>query len=460
VNHPCKYHPATEALWFCRHDGLFLCQQCVDGREDNLVEARCLLCNQDVEATGQSGGGPLWQQLERCLRLPFTPVLLPVLLVWGLVAALIPPVPELLALTLLGGVPAFGFGQAIMAARTHPRRGRAVVAVPGWDALSSGQGWKGALLQAAPALLVMLMAGAVMWFFSVPAGLVMGALLLLLVPALWLAIQVQGAEPGSYAAAPAYLVSVPRDYAVAAGLASLGGLLVVAVLLVAVDVMPSPLVQGLGGVLAAVWWLSLAALCGEMLGRHGRLWGINTGSARVTTPLAARRQNVQLCAGRYDKVLLSTAKVVKTKKATVADWQRLDRLLQVLGREDERQANAEPYLDALVSAENWSAARQLIAEQQQRQPQWLPGDPGLRLVLARGLYDVDPKLVVNLLKEMHERHPEFSELGNAYLLLARALAEKFGLGGKAEQYLRFVESHCRDARLRQQVAEYRAAWGA
>ncbi len=132
----------------------------------------------------------------------------------------------------------------------------------------------------------------------------------------------------------------------------------------------------------------------------------------------------------------------------------------MLGREDERQANAEPYLDALVSAENWSAARQLIAEQQQRQPQWLPGDPGLRLVLARGLYDVDPKLVVNLLKEMHERHPEFSELGNAYLLLARALAEKFGLGGKAEQYLRFVESHCRDARLRQQVAEYRAAWGA
>ena len=52
----------------------------------------------------------------------------------------------------------------------------------------------------------------------------MGALLLLLVPALWLASG-WGAERGSYAAAPAYLVSVPRDYAVAAGLAFLAGCL-------------------------------------------------------------------------------------------------------------------------------------------------------------------------------------------------------------------------------------------
>ena len=93
VNRYCKYHPGTQALWYCSHDGLHLCQQCVDGRNDSLIEARCLLCNQELESSEQGQGGPLWRQLDRYLRYPFTPVLLPVLLVWALLAALVPP-PE------------------------------------------------------------------------------------------------------------------------------------------------------------------------------------------------------------------------------------------------------------------------------------------------------------------------------------------------------------------------------
>lgn len=458
MNRYCKYHPGTEALWYCSHDGLHLCQQCVEGREGSLTDARCLLCNQEVESSEQGPAGPLWRQLDRYFRYPFTPVLLPVLLLWAVLAALVPPLPVMVPVALLGGLPAWGFARAIMTLRSHPAKARKI-SVPGWDCLSDMAGWKAALLQAVPPLLVMVPAGFVLVMVSVPAGLLTGALGLLLVPAFWLAIQVQGAEPGSYAAALAYVFSAPRDYAVAALLASLGWLLGVGLVAVAVDVMPLPLAQGVAGALAALWWLALACLCGDILARHGRLWGLDQGAKKVTVPLEERRQWLQLCAGRFDKVLLSTAKSLKNKKATVTDWQRYDRLLAMTDKDDERCAVAPAYLERLVVSGAWFEALALLARQREAEPAWLPASPSLRLALARGIHEREPKVAVALLKDLHDRHPDFSELGDAYLLLAKILAEQFGLAGKAEQYLRFVESQCLDAKLRKQVADYREAWG-
>lgn len=457
VNRFCKYHPGTEALWFCTHDGLFLCQQCVDGQADNFNEARCLLCNQSVETAGVESVGPLWHQLDRFLQYPLQLTLLPVLVIWALVAALIPPLPLLLVLTVLGGIPAFGFAQAIMASKTQARRSLQRASTPGWRALSAGHGWKGALLQAAPAVFLLVAAGALLWI-SVPAGLLVGCVAMLLVPALWLSIQVQGADPGAWAAALTYMVSAPRDYLVAALTGVVGWLLAVAVVMVVMDVLPAPLTQAVGGLLAAYWWLALAAACAAMLERHGRLWGLNPGAPRVTQSLAERRQRVLLCAGRFDKVLLSSSKIVKSKKAGLADWKQFDQLLTILGKEDERQNQVEPYLDALVAASDWQTVLQVITEQRKRDSHWLPAGPAIRLAIAQGLYDQAPKMVVNLLKDLHQRHPDFSGLGEAYLLLAKTLGEKFGLAGKAEQYLRFVEHQCRDAKLRMQINDLRQAW--
>lgn len=458
VKHPCKYHPGTEAIWYCVHDGLHLCQQCVDGDEDQRMEARCLLCNHDLSPAGESQVGPLWQRLDSYLRLPFSLQLLPLLAIWPVLAALLPPLWTMLPVALVAGLPTFAFSAALMALRAGPRKGRKA-AFPGWDCLGESDVWKSALWQALPTLLVIGLAGFLMVAISVPAGLLVAVIGMLLVPALWLAVLVQGPEPGAYAAAATYIVSAPRDYGVAAGFASLGCVLVVALVAVAMDVLPQPLVQGVAGLLAAWWWLVLAGLCGDIAVRHGRLWGLNQGGRRVTQPLAERRQRTQLCAGRFDKVLLTTTKIIKTKKATVADWHHHDQLLAVLGKEDERIALAEPYLDWLIRAQAWSDALALVARQRQRDSQWLPDAPVLRLALAEGIHEREPKLAVGLLKDLHDKHPDFSDLGEAYLLLARVLAEQFGLAGKAEQYLRFVESHCRDARLRQKVAECRVAWG-
>lgn len=458
VNRFCKYHPGTEALWFCAHDGLFLCQQCVDGHDNNFSEARCLLCNQSLEPAGQEKIIPLWRKLDSMVQFPLHLTLLPVLLIWSVVAAAIPPLPALLALTVLGGFPAFGFAQAIMAEKTQQRRQYQRNRVPGWQDLSAGRGWIGALMQAAPVIVLLLGALALMMFVSVFAGLVVGVIAMLLLPALWLSIQVQGAEPGAWAAALTYMVSAPRDYLVAALLGVVGWLLSVAVVMVLMDVLPAPLTQAVGGALAAYWWLVMANACGCMLENHGRLWGLNPGTAKVTQPLSERRERVQLCAGRFDKVLLSSAKIVKTKKAGLSDWKKFDRLLAILGKEGERHQQLEPYIDVLVAAKDWSTLVQVITQQRQREANWLPAGPAIRLSIAEGIYDLDPKLVVNLLKDLHQRHPDFSSLGEAYFLLGKTLGEKFGLSGKAEQYLRFVEHNCHSARLRMQVNELRKSW--
>lgn len=458
MNRFCKYHPGTDALWFCKHDGLYLCQQCVDGRDDNYSEARCLLCNQSVEPFGQGSTTPLWRRLDRFLQYPIQLSLLPALLIWAVVAAVIPPLPSLLALTVLGGIPSFGFAQAIMAGKAQSRKKHHRQRTPGWQELGSGHGWKGALLQAAPAVAVVLTAVALMIWVSPLAGLMVGVFGMLLVPALWLSIQVQGAEPGAWAAALTYMVSAPRDYLVAALLAVIGWISSAAVVMVVMDVLPAPLTQAVGGALAAYWWLCLAAACAALLESHGRFWGLNPGAPRVTQSLGERREWVQLCAGRFDKVLLSSSKVVKTKKAGLADWKKFDHLLAILGKEQERQQQVEPYLDVLVAANDWPATLRLISEQRQRDIRWVPSGPAIRLAIAKGIYDLEPKTVVSLLKDMHQRHPDFTGLCEAYLLLAKTLGEKFGLSGKAEQYLRFVEAQNRDGKLRMQVNELRQAW--
>ncbi|MED5432248.1 MAG: B-box zinc finger protein [Pseudomonadota bacterium] len=458
MNRFCKYHPGTEALWYCDHDGLTLCQACVDGQDDNLREARCLLCNRQLASSGQAQSGPLWGQLDHYFRYPLSPVLLPALLVWGLVAALVPPLPLMVLVALVGGLPAFGFAHAVMVLRSQPVRARKLK-VPGWGGLADMAVWKAALMQVLPVVLVMGLAGAAMIMGSILLGVGVGVTGLLFVPAFWLAIQVRGAEPGSYATVLTYMFSAPRDYRVVALFASLSALLAVAVIAVAVDVVPLPLAQGVAGALAAWWWLALAALCGDVLARQGRLWGIDQGVRRVTAPLEVRRQQVQLCAGRFDKVLLATAKTLKTKKATVQDWHRYDQLLAISDREEERMRVAPAYLEALVAASAWPEALALLRRLREAMPGWLPAVPSLRLAMAKGVMEKEPKTAVTLLKDLHDRHPEFAGLGEAYLLLARILAEQFGLAGKAEQYLRFVESHCRDAKLRKQVADYRQTWG-
>ena len=422
------------------------------------MEARCLLCNHELAPAGQSQVGPLWQRLDSYLRLPFALPLLPLMAIWAVLAALLPPLWTMVPVALLAGFPTFAFAAALMTLRAGPRKTRKA-AFPGWDCLGESGVWKSALWQALPAVVVIALAGGLMVTVSVPGGLLVAMIGMLLVPALWLAVLVQGAAPGAYAAAATYIASAPRDYGVAAGFASLGSVLVVALVMVAMDVLPVPLVHAVAGLLAAWWWLVLAGLCGDIAVRHGRQWGLNQGGRRVTQPLAERRQRTQLCAGRFDKVLLTTTKIIKTKKATVADWHHHDRLLAVLGKEQERIALAEPYLDWLIGAQAWDDAMALVARQRLRDPQWLPAAPALRLALAEGVYSRDPKLAVALLKDLHQKHPDFTDLGEAYLLLAKVLAEQFELAGKAEQYLRFVESHCRDARLRQKVSECRAAWG-
>jgi hypothetical protein len=55
------------------------------------MEARCLLCNHDLAPVGQDQVGPLWQRLDHYLQLPFALPLLPLLAIWAVLAALLPP---------------------------------------------------------------------------------------------------------------------------------------------------------------------------------------------------------------------------------------------------------------------------------------------------------------------------------------------------------------------------------
>lgn len=458
MNHSCKYHPGTPALWFCPHDGVYLCQQCVAGEHGNLSEANCLLCDNALECADADEQPPFSQALDRAFGQLLSPVFLGVMAIWAVVAAVVPPVPALLIVAVFGGLPLQRVVSESIALQGRPAR-RAGKNAPQWACLGDFSGWPITVLQMVPLWLGMAATAGLMLLESPLAAVLVGGVMMALVPALWLAQQVQGAHPRSYTHALFILLSSAKDYALLAGVAALGWMLVVAVSMIAVDLLPAFLAQAATALTAGYWCALLGVLTGALLARYAREWDVDViGVRRVTEPEAIRRKKTQLRAGRFDVALKAVQRVVNGKKSTVDDWRLYDRLLGIMGKDADRAAMGPVYLDKLIHAEQWRDVQAVIDRLQQQEAGWLPSDAGLRLVIAKGLWQQNPKLAVNLLKDLHQSSPEFSGLGEAYILLATVLHEKFQLTGKADQYLKFVEKQCREAKLRQQVSTLREQW--
>lgn len=449
----CKYHPGTPARWYCHHDGLYLCQSCVHA-DPSEPQADCLLCQKALTPV-ESGNNsrPLWQQLERFLRIPMAPVLIPLWLGWAVLAAALPGQGPGMLAALLGAVPVFLFAAALMACYGQGRPGRAI-ALPGWQVASDATRWRQGALLALPVLLVAGMSGLLMVWSGLLWGGVLMSLGLLVVPSLWLAVIVEDQGVESYSAVLTYAFTDKEDYGVMALFAVATAWLVLGLASVGQDLLPPPLARGVAAALLAWWTLALAALAGQVIQRQARLWRYGAGvPPRVDEPLDQRRLRLQLSAGRFDTALSTVA---PGPRATLQQWQYHDRLLEVTGRHEQRQQQAESFLQVLARHEDWSRAQDVIRQQRQAQPGWLPQSPALRLQLAQGLHELQPRLAVQLLRDLHQSHPDFPEIADAYWLLARVLAEQFDQHSKAEQYLRFVESRG-NTRLRQEIAAYRAA---
>ena len=459
----CKYHPATRARWYCAHDGIRFCDDCVAATDPSGRKARCLICNRVVQALPSPvEATPFYTILPYFLRYPFSlpgalaAVVLALPLAWagfGLFA---------IAVLLVGGLAAALLGGAVMVEGTEGRMSK-----PDLNVFSEGVGRaQGILLWLLWAALAVL-AGGLLQEAGMAAAVAVVVLASLLLPAVLLAVlRGPGVLDGLRRIHAPPLV-LGRDYGGMALAVGIAGLVVLGVSWVLLDLLPAWLAAPLAGVLLVWWWLFAARLAGYLACQYQHELEIETRERqlmrrreRSRRPEEERRQAVQLREGRYDKVLATLERRLEKKPEALVLNEQYARLLEAMGRQEQLIRHADQYMGALVKAEQEHRLAERVRRYREMQAEYRPSSPELRWRSARALAEAgDAREAVRLLHGMHEQHPDWHGLGEAYIFLARLLGEKLDMREKAAQFLTFVERNFPRPKLREQVAEARKALG-
>lgn len=446
----CKYHPGEQANWFCSHDGILFCDDCV-AVEESGDRARCFLCNKPLSTVGRRiAEDPFWRILSHFVEYPLArdPMLLA--LVACLPLGLLPP--DLIGMAIAAGLGvALGGMGAVMAEQTINGHMRA----PAIRAILDGDPWPAGIQQ----WLLFALACIGIGYAYVHLGMITGSFVALAVwlvlPALLLEVHIGGSllnvlfQPQRPLG---HMMTVGPDYFIAwLVLFALftGGALLASILH---DLLPSLLGWPLAGMVAAwLYYLSMH-LVGYLACQHREALGYLTVATELTDrrrrnrrPEDDRRLRVLLQEGRFDKVVGLYKMRLEKRKEDLGLTEQYERILQALGRDEERLELADSYLGLLIKDDQPYRVLELIKRYRETDPAFKPGSAQLtwdvaRLVAENG----QPKLAVNLLQDLHKRAPTWPQLPAAYLFIARLLKNEFNLGGKAEQYIRFVESRFRE----------------
>jgi tetratricopeptide (TPR) repeat protein len=446
----CKYHPAEQANWFCSHDGILFCDDCV-AIEESGDRARCFLCNKPVSAVGRRiAQDPFWRILSHFVEYPFAREPMLLALVACLPLGLLPP--DLVGFGIAAGLGVLlgGMGAA-MAEQTINGQMRP----PGIRAVLTADPWPAGVQQWLLFALACIGTG----YAYVYLGMIMGSLVALAVwlvlPAFLLELHIGGSllnvlfQPQRPFG---HMFTVGVDYFIAWGV--LFGLFTAGAILASIlhDLLPHLVGWPLAGMVAAWMYFMTMHLVGYLACQHREALGYLTVATELTErrrrnrrPEDDRRMRVLLQEGRFDKVVSLYKLRLEKRKQDLGLTEQYERILQALGRDEERLELADDYLGLLLKDDQPYRVLELLKRYRETDPAFKPGTAQLTWDVAQLLAENgQQKLAVNLLQDLHKRAPTWPQLPAAYLFIARLLKNEFNLPGKAEQYIRFVETRFRE----------------
>ena len=463
MKHTCKYHPGETATWYCPTDGIHFCEDCV--ASDDSVDggrARCFVCNKPLKQVGrQIAQDPFWRILSHFIQYPMSrdTMAVAVLLVLGCV---ILPVSWIgIGVAVLLGLP---LGALAVAAVEETVSGR--MRPPTYEVLKQSDYYaKGVQFWI---LFAAAMVG--MGFCFLHFGMIEGAGIALLA---WLFLTlalVQVIVDGSLLA----VLGIPRlintlavlavDYLLASLFlfaTFIGAAIVVSVFY---DLLPNFLGLPVSALILAWFFLMTSHLLGYLICQHSERLGYTPPSQddstvkhrRARRPEEERRQAVLMREGKFDKVVSSYKLKLEKHAGSLSFNEQYEKLLMALGRKEDLLENATPYLSLLLKNEQEYRVIDLVKRYREMEPGFKPGT-------AQGTWDVakllvengEKKMALNMLLDLHKRAPTWPGLVEAYLFVATLLKQDFNLSGKAEQYIRFVETRFRDPKSQKLAQECR-----
>lgn len=457
----CKYHPGAEAKWYCPHDGIALCDECVGGDDPEGRVARCLVCNKSLQQVlPLLRQTPFWQVLPHFMRYPLNLSALLLMLAVALPLLLTGFTWLTAAVLLVAGMALGRYGEAALMAAMEGDLNR-----PALSVLADAEGWPNAVPRWLLFSLALVSTAAALHYLGMAVASLTVALWALLLPSLFIALTAF-ANPGkALARVHAAPLVLGRHYLQLVLAFLVAGLLALFAVLVLQDLLAGWLAAPLAMLLAGWLYLFICHLSGYLCCQYQDELQLPTqGRQRAARrrrnrrPEDERRLMVLLREGRYDKVRAMLEKqLLKTPQVLALNEQYM-KLLQAMADDKAVLAAAENYLQALIKAEQRFRIPELVREFRRLDSGFRPAAPDICYRVAEALDEAgDAKLAVWMLQDLHQRAPDWHGVAEAYIFMARVLAEKLDAPAKGLQYLKFVEQRYRMPKVREQVRVCREA---
>lgn len=131
--------------------------------------------------------------------------------------------------------------------------------------------------------------------------------------------------------------------------------------------------------------------------------------------------------------------LIKQRPQSQRYQELLGKLLQERGDAQALRQHADLLLDTVLKSEDTGRLLYVYQAQQALINDYKPTSPSVRYALAQVLAEKgDHEAAARLLVNLHNEHPQYPSLGEAYWLLARLLAEELGQPEMAAQCAMFV----------------------
>ena len=144
----------------------------------------------------------------------------------------------------------------------------------------------------------------------------------------------------------------------------------------------------------------------------------------------------------YEKRSLVASHILDTLKKNRNDPWRLEQLYRLCSTQKDFDS-LRPFLiqilDILLVRTQDQEAINLLKHYYKAMPEYALDDPELSFKLAQVAYHLhDYKVIIRLLKDFHKRYGDYVKIPEAYILLAKTLANGLRMKDKAKAYLGYL----------------------
>lgn len=459
----CRYHVLEIAEWRCPQCSIDYCGICSPDpvEDEGPVPHKCPHCKATLLALGGAHNAPpFWQQLMAFLRYPFSLIGGGLMLLGFLLPLLVPQgmLLHMVRLAFLVGITLYLWAafEAVASGKLEPIKPLDLVKALG-KPLAVYLGFM---------LVVMALLASYVLAKDRFVGTVVTVLLLGMLPALLIGVGLNRSVGSGFSkdgviavlrgVGPVYAAVFLLPVLLLAGLQAFVGLFA--------DVLPVVLGQALAMVAYTYLAIVVFALSGYVLFQYQEELNYTPEGGTAKRKQYKKGDPVQLQVemylkdGSYGKaVSLLKADALDKKMATLSQHERYQKLIWVMGQEEQLRAHATPYFKQLLQAGRGIQVAGLLRDYTQRYPDFKVGDPEVRLDMAQAFEQQgDYKLAVHVLNGLHKDHPHYPGLPIAYLLAARLLAEKLNLPQKALALVEFLHGRYRNHRSFAEINQMRS----